>query len=260
MKWYKTDFFRYTHLVVDSPNKEDYHMHMHNGYEFLYFYRGDAEYIIEGATYKLHKRDLIFIKPSAYHVLDLKSNEPYERISIHFSADVIPSSLLPAVKNFEDVFSIEKNSPIDSIFKFLIDAEYEKKCSYTDMLNLINTGIGFILTQLKYIQKKEIPALTNTSETIKNVLNYIHSHLFENITAISLSTQFFVSPSWIHHTFSKQIRTTLKHYIDCKRMLYAQNLLNQGIPPCESIRNLQLRKLFHFLSNIYAMHETQSSG
>ena len=66
-------------------SSEVYSSHIHNNYELLYFYDGDADYIINGAVYHLQKNDLMLVKPTLYHNIRILSSRPYERIVFHFS-------------------------------------------------------------------------------------------------------------------------------------------------------------------------------
>ena len=50
--------------VSKAPKSKDfYDSHIHNNYELLFFFDGDADFIINGSIYHLQKNDLLLIKP-----------------------------------------------------------------------------------------------------------------------------------------------------------------------------------------------------
>ena len=68
----------YDHLAIQTPydKPELFMMHSHNTYELLYFEKGEATYVIENRKYRLHKNDLIFIRPLKYHYIErINQNE-----------------------------------------------------------------------------------------------------------------------------------------------------------------------------------------
>ena len=75
----------YKHDVTDNPTVDAFFSHTHNLYELLYFIDGDATCVIEDRKYKLKKNDLIFIRPSKYHLVKIESSTKYERFDILFS-------------------------------------------------------------------------------------------------------------------------------------------------------------------------------
>ncbi len=230
MRKFKTDLFNYTHLSLDNPQPQEYHSHMHNGYELLFFMRGRCDYIIEDHIYKLRERDLLFIKATKFHQLKVNSSETYERISIHCNQAILPPNLLKHLDGFDDIYHLKKDSPLVFLFNYLLSAEYEQKVPYADMLNLIKASIDIILTHLKNLTNHDAPIHTENS-LFSKILSFINQNLSNKITVEDLSRTFFVSISWIQHTFQNQLGITLKNYIDNKKMLSAQTMLNNGISP-----------------------------
>ena len=67
----KTEQLTYNYLTFKKPtlNPEPFSMHCHTTYELIFFEKGEANYIIDENKYKLHKNDLIFIRPYKYHYI-----------------------------------------------------------------------------------------------------------------------------------------------------------------------------------------------
>jgi len=73
------------HELTYTPPCNAFYMHTHRQYELIYFLSGDASHVIEDRKYKLKKGDLILIRPSKYHFIEINSSVEYERYSILFS-------------------------------------------------------------------------------------------------------------------------------------------------------------------------------
>ena len=75
----------YKHEISENLKKDAYSMHSHNMYELLYFVSGNATHVIEDRRYKLKRGDLVLIRPSKYHYIQIDSVCDYERYDILFS-------------------------------------------------------------------------------------------------------------------------------------------------------------------------------
>ena len=74
---------------TNFPQANVFQNHMHNEYEILYFIQGDMDYSIEGVMYHLRPRDLLIIRPRAFHYCSPLTvpNLLLNPFIIHFYAD-----------------------------------------------------------------------------------------------------------------------------------------------------------------------------
>lgn len=218
----------FQHESWPHPDASSFYKHMHSEYEMLYFIKGAADYVIGGSLYHLRKNDLLLIKPAVYHYLKLLSASPYERFVIHFT-EKAAADFAPCLQNYGEFFSIPPNGAIDRLFFDLKDAA--EKFAEDDMLVLIKHSLNAILSHLKYIPptSDEPPKVYN--RTLEEILEFIDENPREPLNADILSKKFFVSPSWIVHTFNKHLGISLMQYINRKKILYAQQLIKSGKTP-----------------------------
>ncbi len=224
----------YTHLKIEKLNPDEYHRHIHNRYELLYFIDGNADYFINAMVYHLKPGDLLFIPAYSYHHLSPNLNSSYERICIHFPKELIPTHILSTIEDFKQIYHIEKNSLIEKIFSSLIQCEYVYKYKDNDMIFLIQQAIGNIFTHLVYLQNIEEPISVIVNSELKNILDYIDTHIQEPLNTNILSKTFFKSTSWINHTFTHFLKISPQKYINNKKILYAQQLIINGTPPMQT--------------------------
>ena len=118
---------RYDYLLDKEPTsrerKKEYYLHMHNDYEILFFFDGNAEYVIENVIYPLKKNSLLFIKPMAYHGLRILSDVPYERAVLNFSKQALSEQQKEIVDHMESYYHPKENSPLYNVFSMLKELE-----------------------------------------------------------------------------------------------------------------------------------------
>ena len=222
----------YTHSHgATHPHRDDFHRHMHNGYEFLYFVSGDAEYVIGANTYRLHPHDLLFIRPGLFHCLKPVSDALYERFVIHFPQTMIPPSCLDFVKRAKDIYRIPRDS---HVFRFYERwANLEAEMTPPDMNLLLERAATEVMLYLSHMREESSARPIKKNGTLEQILSYIDAHLTEEITVAHLSAHFYVSASYIVHTFHRTLNISLMQYVAKKRVLLAESMIKAGLPPTE---------------------------
>lgn len=227
---YESKNLSYEYLNTDKPVKEQFVKHIHNDYEILYFKKGDADYIVGATRYHLKKNDLLIIKPAEYHQLMILSPANYERHVINFTDKAIPKELISNFHKLHQIYSIREDSAIDKIFEELIPL-LDSKNKKDNVILQISYALKFIIMSLFNTPEsvKKTSALTNS--TLTEIVKFIDKNPEKPLNASVLSVKFFVSPSWITHTFKKNLGIGLKQYINVKKIMYAQQLIFKGTKP-----------------------------
>ena len=226
------------HHTVDIPQSKGFHRHMHNGYEILYFLKGDAEYIIEGSVYRLSPRDLLFIKPRSFHYLKPLSDAVSERFILNFPEERIPPALLPFCEEAREIYRVPRGSLPDLFFEAwsMAELDFPKE----ELRTYLDTALSSILLYLRHLPEEETVEPIRENRTLEAILRYVDEHPSEPLTAQLLSAKFYMSTSWIIHTFKKNLGISLMQYVGKKRILYAEEQLRLGKTPTE------VAKLCHF--------------
>lgn len=224
------DEYSFSH-TADEEYTDGTYTHMHNGYEILYYVRGNAEYVIEGSVYNLTPGTLLFIRPRTFHNLNPLSSTVYERFVIGFPETKIPDALRSFAENAKEIYAIPKDSAIDRFFGEWGAAE--KEFSREELELLLEHAVGKLLLYLKHLPDDTGLEPIRMNGALEQILRYIDENLSEKLTADTLATRFFVSSSWITHTIKETLGLSLMQYISKKRMLYAEMLLRNGLTPTE---------------------------
>lgn len=221
---------RYDYLLDKAPTsrerQKEYYLHMHNDYEILYFFDGSAEYAIENVIYPLKKNSLLFIKPMAYHGIHVLSDVPYERSVLNFSKQALSDEQKEIVDNIGAYYSVAENSPLRNVFLMLKDLE---PIFNRDEFNLFKeSALSTIISILKYSESCPHSDFSNTNKTLDQIINYINANPHKNLNSDILSQLFFVSKSWLNQSFKRSMQVSLKHYINQKKILFAQSKIIDG--------------------------------
>ncbi len=221
------------HERTKHPRSSDlYSSHIHNDYELLFFYDGDADYIINGAIYHLQKGDLILVKPAVYHNIRLLSSRTYERIIFNFRECVLREELIPFVRNMETFYRIEPNEPVKKLFDYIRDCS--AFFSAQEREDLARDTINNILTNVKYLKQQETKENETVNSNLEKILLYIDEHPTMPLNVAHLSQLFNLSESWIAHAFKKELGVSPAYYINRKKIVYAQSLINMGMSPVQA--------------------------
>ena len=250
------DRYSFEH-TADREYTDGTYTHMHNGYEILYYVRGDAEYVIEGSVYKLTPGTLLFIRPRTFHNLNPLSPTVYERFVIGFPEEKIPEGLREFAASAKEIYSIPKGSVIDLFFDEWASAE--KVFSRDELEILLESAVERIVLHLKYLPDGEEPKPIRMNSALESVLRYIDEHLSEKLTADTLASRFFVSSSWITHAVKQTLGLSLMQYISKKRILYAETLLEKGVSPTDAAKECGYDTYTTFYRQ-YKKHTGRSPG
>ncbi len=222
----------FSHRHFEKPQPDDIvSTHIHNSYELLFFYDGDADYSIAGSIYHINKNDLLLIKPSTYHNLILLSSHPYERIVCNFLEEIIPPDLIDDLKGFGEFYHVKKDSPLEYLLNGL-------KISYPilgeeDFLRYLQNTLPLLVLHIKHIDKKTEKEKVPIHSTIQKILFYIDENPMQPLSLNSLAQTFYLSESHVAHLFKKHLNTSATQYINRKKILYAQSLITSGMMPAQ---------------------------
>lgn len=239
---FRDDDLVFHYSLDDQPSPEDFPMHAHEMHEIFYFMSGKGKYGVEGSLYPLEPGSILLMRSGETHKLNISPDYPYERISLHFNPEFLrlfdpEKKLLQAFndrplgqRNLYNENNFRK-SPVYDCLKGMVclsDSSYYKKLAIISNLTVVLYEItGSFLNE----QHKNIPIAHNAS--IRNVINYINLHIGEDLSLDGLSSQFFISKSYLNRQFKKITGSTVWEYIIIKRLLWARQQIRNGLPATE---------------------------
>ena len=231
------EFFHYKDVTIDKIQP-----HSHNHFEFYFFLDGDTNYNVGNEKFHLKKGDFLIIKPGVLHFPEVKftdENNTYERFVIWAS----------------DTYINELSIRDDGILKVFSKISKKNLCHFrpdtknkTIILNILedmtsemdekSVGYKFAIESLfmqLIIRLCRVISIRNTfrQETVSpdlysSIIRYIHSHIKEPLSIDDLSSQFYVSRSYISKIVKEHLNTSVHKYIVKVKIENALTKVRQG--------------------------------
>ncbi len=231
---YLTETFRIFRL--HDPVTTPIPFHYHDFHKIILFISGQSGYTIEGKTWQLSPRDIVFVHAGEIHRPLPLLGAPYERIVIYVAPELLsryrhgtddlaacflpehrPSNVmhLTAGKTHDLLFHMEK-------LERTAHASGFANALYTEML-----FVEFMILLNRALIDRELDATTAavTDEKIQALLTYINDHLTERLSIDRLAARSYVSRSHLMHRFKRVTGYGVRQYIVGKRLLLARAYL-----------------------------------
>lgn len=226
-----TEALCYKHHFSASPLCGSFAMHAHNMYELLYFVSGDATLVIEDRKYKLKTGDLILIRPSKYHFIQIDSPADYERYDVLFDEKTLGVSQTAMISKDTEVINLSGNTIADDIFRKT--DYYFSKLDRNDFISVIALLLKELFLNLSINQAYFATEYSVIHPLLSDVLKYINANLFTIKSVSEVANTLFVTESYLFRLFKRELKNSPKKYITDKRLLYSQNLILMGRKPTE---------------------------
>lgn len=220
--------------------------HYHDFHKILVFLSGNVNYTIEGRTWKLSPRDLVFVRAGEIHRPEPEPGIPYERIVIYVS----PAFFEQYKRGTEDlslcfegpvakaVVHLAPGKTHDLLFHLEKLEQTTHAEGFANLLYIEMLFVEFLILLNRAMLKSELDALTPTlhDDKIQQVLEIINTQLTDRLSIDDLAAKLFVSRSYLMHKFKEATGCTIQQYIRSKRLLKARLLLLKS--PDETLESI----------------------
>lgn len=222
--------------IDDTPNENNYVLHIHDNYEILCFVSGSVDYLVEGHVYPMKPGCIIIIRPSETHKLIVTGKDRYERYVINFSSEFIrcagvDPALLSAFNN-RPLGAQNQYNPedFDGIAPIELFRQMEEQSKYIDEKTAVTSNLLALLCLIEraYRTKKQSPENEESNNIGAKLLSYVNRHISDEISLKSVSEHVHMSPSQTNRIFKALTGTSLYDYVISKRLVMATELMNHG--------------------------------
>ena len=234
---YDTPSLLFRHLRDDDPDDSFFQMHIHERYEILYFMSGNAQCLVETASYRLLPDTLLLMRPMESHRINILGSEPYERYTINFSAEIVdavdPERRLLAP--FSERRLGEKNmygaGELSIHPHKLFSAMQPRAADKARQRTEIMTYFFALLGQLSdaFYAKSEEPA-GGGNPLADEIAAYLNEHLSDELSLGALSDRFHISTSQLNRIFRRATGFSVWEYVTGKRLAAARKGIREGTP------------------------------
>ena len=219
--------------------------HYHDFHKIILFLSGNVDYIIEGKTYHLAARDVVFVSAGEIHrPVFLSGHADYDRIVIYVSPSFLDrwqmqdpehNDLSQCFRLARDTSSVMHQPPGTSHDLLFHMDKLEKTARSDGFANKLFTEILFIEFMIlinRLLQGHELASLENASydPKIQDVLAYVNQHLSEELSIDTLAAHAYTSKFYLMRKFKADTGYALHQYIRSKRLLLARDMLRSDLP------------------------------
>ena len=238
---YFNDEIEISHCINEFPVNEDFIMHIHDLCEMLCFVSGEADFIVEGNSYKMQSGCIVIARASESHKINIKGCETYERYVINFSPKyLLNCGFSPEIlKAFEDRKLGEKNVyfpdelagiyPIEFFRNFFYDSKHN---NWEDVFKARLTALLCSLNSAFHNKSGN----SGNRYTYNELIDYVNKNLFGDVSLKKISCDLHLSVSQINRNFKELTGSTVHNYVISKRLIAAQKMINEGKNANEACR------------------------
>lgn len=253
---YGNEDFQYTRAISYGSEADEFCLHNHSMYELVYALSGDAVYLAEGVRYQMEPNSLLIINPAVPHKLFLSSSEPFERhiLYIYYAGNASTLSRLIGQcqrtlgeKRIGSVYLGPEEAGAIGIF-------FERMgCACRSEMNSIRELTPHfaqaLVAELLIVMQERSPKRFScgTSRTVDTLLLYLSQNFTRNLSLAEIADRFYLSKDYCNRVFHKATGMTVIQYIIYSRVLYAKQMLAEGVPAAEAAK----RAGFSDYSNFY---------
>lgn len=212
--------------------------HRHEAYELYLFLRGNVNFYIENSCYHLEPGDLLVIRPDEMHRSYSLDHSEYERITINLQKTYLGRLSTPST-HLSECFDYRPRGKNNIVH--LNEDQLKLFLQYASAIEeaLASAAYGSDIMANSYIA--QIMVLTNSvfqhanftppdimPELVRKTMDYIESHLSEDISLNHLAAEFYLNSTYISRQFKKHTGLTLRSYILERRITLAKSYLCEG--------------------------------
>lgn len=243
-KGYLRQRFRIFHLQDRAMKPVAFHYH--DFHKIILFLDGEASYIIEGKTYPLKARDILFVSAGEIHRPVTTPGKSYERIVIYVSPDFL-SDLGQSRYDLANCFAMARQSssvmhaPPGKSHDLLFHMNKLEQVAHQDgYANELYTEILFaefmilLNRSLMDNELQELQSVTYDSK-IQELLVYINEHLTEELSVDKLAEAGALSRYYLMHKFKAMTGYSIHQYVTSKRLMLAKSLLASTDDPIADV-------------------------
>lgn len=242
---YKNEYFQYSHAVSTGTEEDEYCLHNHSMCELVYCLTGDVVYLVQGTRYSLNPGSLLVIGPTVPHKLFVCSNRPYERHILYINGAAKGAAKPPILTLFQRFM---EKANLGSMF-FVPENTQRLGHSFTRLGEVAAMDKGYaealvpyhiyaLMAELLQLCHETHPSRSTAGnpKTVDKIVNYLNSSFTQNLTLEDIAARFYLSKDYCNRVFRQTTGMSVIQYVIYNRVLYAKQLLNNGVPAAEACK------------------------
>lgn len=220
--------------------------HYHDFHKIIFILGGEAAYIIEGKTYPLTARDILFVSAGEIHRPITYPGKAYERIIIYVSPEFLAhcgqdrfdlSKCFQQARETSSVMHAPPGKNHDLLYHMDKLEAVARQEGYANELYVEALFVEFMILVNRAMLANELAenTLVTYDQHISQVIDYINAHLTEELSIDGLAETAFISKYYLMRKFKAATGYSIHQYITSKRLLLAKQLLTTSDLPITEV-------------------------
>ncbi len=236
---YLNEPFRLFHLADDRHEEIAYHYH--SFHKIIMLLAGRAGYAIEGERYTLQPGDYVLVGRGSIHRPVVERGDFYERVILYISPEYLQelscegseldTCFRQAQRDFRYVYHAGAGR-VRELFTLLEQSQQEEGFGAALLRRALFTQLMVEVNRVS-LAGDTVSAAAGDSKIVA-ILQYLNAHLTEGLSIDQLAERFYISKYHMMRRFRDETGYTIHGYLTEKRLLLAQQLLEQGVPSGEA--------------------------
>ena len=255
---YLNEDFRLFHIRDQVELDLNYHYHEFN--KVLVFLSGSVTYVVEGKAYFLQPWDILLVPRGQIHRPIIDTGEPYERIILWVNSEFLASHSSQD-DDLLQCFSLAQERKFalirldagarPELWRMLAgieDALHSTEFGHALLARAHFLQLMVSLNRMAFRDMTNLDVNTYHSDPkMEQMLAYINSNLEKDLSLEAIANQFFISKSYLMHRFKELAGCSAHKYVRQKRLLWAADMIRDGVPIIEASQRCGFRDYSAFL-------------
>ena len=232
---YLCEPFRLFHLADNRHEEVPYHYHTFH--KIILLLAGRADYAIEGERYSLSPGDYVLVGRGSIHRPIVARGDFYERAILYISPEYLQKLSCPdgdlencflrSQEGFHYVYHAGAGDRVRQLFALLEQSQREGGFGASLLCQALFVQLMVEVNRIS-LSGNTVSAASGDSKIVA-LLQYLNAHLTEGLTIDELAARFYISKYHMMRRFRDETGYTIHGYVTEKRLLLAQQLLEQGL-------------------------------
>lgn len=238
-------------MLTDKPNPIECHFSdsmdtidkrytAHPQYEIFLLLEGDVTMLINSKRYMIKNGALVLLTSRDLHISMNNAPRTYKRITVMFDPHAI-RQFNTEHTNLLDCFSIAASKQRNILYLSAEQIQTVQTLADPILTNgrsdrfgddiTVLTSLLSLLIFINRLYRSHLPKIAPLPLTpiIREIVDYVDSHIDEELSVQSLCHHFSYSVAYISAQFSKQMGLPLKQFIITKKIALAKQLLAESL-------------------------------
>ncbi len=234
----------YKHEISRNMNPDFFRVHTHSHYEIYMIFRGSGSFVVEGHAYPIPSGSIVLLRPGEMHRAEIDAGCVYERRYFHFwketALQLDPSGRL--LQPFDArMLGMDNYYAPDSVdteyIRWTLQKGEELLSQQPHAYGPLQHHLYIVLEEIYKgfaAQKFGVPLQQVEDPRIYEIIQHINANICNHLSVSEIEKQFFISRPVLSKRFKQATGTTVWNYIVAKRVVLANQMIQNGEPATQA--------------------------